>query len=276
MLSLRLGLLRGYLARSRDFPFNKVDLLKGLMRIPCTLAGPKFIESVSEEEEFLLVKLRPLPMALYWPRVLPLFDLYKVITECFREDDWHFYEIPETRVSPGDVVLDCGAAEGLFSLRVAQRASRVIAFEPLPLFHSSLQQTFAQVSNVTIVPCALGSHERDAYINGTSLYGHVVEYAGGTPIKIISIDRWVESAASRVDFIKGDLESSEVEVLRGAAETIRRFAPKIALTVYHPGNDWREILGLVRSLVPNYAYRLKGLSFNENKARPVMIHLWQE
>lgn len=77
-----------------------------------------------------------------------------------------------------------------------------------------------------------------------------------------------------MDLIKGDLESFELEVLHGDKETIKRYKPKIAFTVYHPRNDWKQILFFLRGLVPEYAYRIKGLSYNGKQARPVMIHLW--
>lgn len=142
-----------------------------------------------------------------------------------------------------------------------------------------MQRTFAQHSSkVSIQPYALSDVEGSAFFIGSSLYGTVPEDRdkGSMPIQITTIDKWSEKAGLRVDFIKGDLESFEYRVLRGGTETIRRNKPKIALTVYHPGNDWREILNLCRSLSPEYSYRIKGLSYNQKQVRPVMIHLWPE
>lgn len=276
----RLDLIRAYFSPDRNFPFSITEMVaEGLLKSPCTRLGPRFIEKIEAVDEYLIVKIRRLPTSLYWPRALPLFDLYKVVTECFYEPDWHFYEVSETQVLPGDVVLDCGAAEGIFSLRVLERAQRIIAFEPLPLFIKSMQKTFAQhASKVSIQPYALSDVEGNAFLSGTSLYGTVVNdtVKDNIPIQITTIDKWSEQSGLRVDFIKGDLESFEYSVLRGGAETIRRDKPKIALTVYHPGNNWHEILSFCRSLVPEYAYRIKGLSYNQKCVRPVMIHLWQE
>jgi len=255
------------------------DLVKGVIKSPCTHLAPVLIENINEANEYLVVKLRQVPIPLFWPKSLSLFDLYKVVTECFYEDDSHFYEVPETRVAPNDVVLDCGAAEGIFSLRVLERAQHIVAFEPLPLFVSSMRKTFAQNSKVTIVPHALGSNEGEAFLEGDSLYGRVVENAQSRPsipIKVTTIDKWIKGTHSQVDFIKGDLESFELEVLQGAKETIRKYKPKIAFTVYHPGNNWKQILSFLRGLVLEYAYRIKGLSYNGKQARPVMIHLWPE
>ncbi len=96
----------------------------------------------------------------------------------------------------------------------------------------------------------------------------------GAPIRITTIDKWAEAEGSRVDYIKGDLESFEFPVIQGARETIRRYKPKMAFTMYHPGNNWSEIVGYLRALVPEYQFRIKGLSFNDSEARPVMLHVW--
>lgn len=276
-ISPRLDLVKAYFSPSRNFSFSMFDLVKGVIKLPCTRIGPKFIEQIDDDGEYLSVKIRTVSARLFWPRVLPMFDLCKVVTECFYEADWHFYEVQETQVSSGDVVLDCGAAEGIFSLRVLERAGHIVIFEPQPLFVSSLERTFAQNSKVIIVPHALGSSEGEAFLEGDSLYGRVMKNSQngrGIPVKVTTIDEWAKGTHSRVDLIKGDLESSELEVLHGGKETIKRYKPKIAFTVYHPINDWKQILFFLRGLVPEYAYRIKGLSYNGKQARPVMIHLW--
>jgi FkbM family methyltransferase len=274
-LSARFDLVKAYFAGDRNFHFSIPNLLvNGVFKSPCTRIGPRFIESITEADPYLVVRVRSVSKPLYWPCELPLFFLYKVVAECFYTYDWHFYEVPETKVSEGDVVLDCGAAEGIFSLRVVDRASLVAAFEPLPLFVNTLRKTFAGHKNVSLVPCALGDAGGEGYLAGDPMLGAVNPNGEGLPIRVTTIDRWVGETGHRVDFIKADLEGYETKVLKGAAETIRRYGPRIAITVYHPGNDWNEMLARLRALVPEYNYRIKGLSYNGGHARPVMLHCW--
>ena len=269
----RTALIQAYFDRRRDFSFSFPRVISGIAKPPCTQIGPKHINRIEESEDFLVVYIKSVEDPLYWPKALPLYDLYKVVTECFYEDDWHFYEVPETTVTPGDTVIDCGAAEGIFSLRVLSRAGRIILFEPLPTFTPSLTKTFANHPNVTIIAKALGSTPGTASFSGTSLYGQISD-DGDMTIEVTTIDEWSRSEHAQVDFIKGDLESFELEVLKGARETILAYKPKIALTVYHPGNNWHQMVDLVHKVVPEYAYRVKGLSFNDRVARPVMLHMW--
>ena len=57
---------------------------------------------------------------------------------------------------------------------------------------------------------------------------------------------------NRVDFIKMDVEGMEVQSLRGAAETIRKWKPRLAISAYHFHDDIYEIAKLIHSMCPDY------------------------
>ena len=270
----RTNLLKGYFAAEKDFPIAFGETLaRGVLKPPCTAIGPRYVSRIVEAGEYQQVYFRGIVSPLFWPTRLGLFDLYKAATDCLHEEDWHHYEVPETRVRPGDVVLDCGAAEGIFALSVLERAGQVAIFEPSPDFAASLQRTFGNAPNAIVVPAALGSAEGKAFLSGSSLYGFV-RMDDGIPINITTVDAWAARTNTRVDFIKGDLESYEFEVLKGARTIIQRDRPKIAFTVYHPGNNWKEMAAFLQGLVPEYQFRIKGLSYNAGQPRPVMLHAW--
>lgn len=275
-LQNRTNLLKAYFAGERTFSIGfRETLAKGVFKLPCTAIGPRYVSRLEDGDEYQQVYFRGIRSPLFWPKRLGIFDLYKAAADCLYEDDWHHYEVPETTVQTGDVVLDCGAAEGVFALSVLERARHVAIFEPSPDFAESLQRTFGGAPNATIVPAALGSFEGKAFLAGNSLYG-AVSMDGGMPITITTIDAWANRTNMPVNFIKGDLESHEFEVLKGARATIRAYKPRIAFTVYHPGNNWREMAAFLSDLVPEYKFRIKGISYNAGYPRPVMLHVWTE
>jgi FkbM family methyltransferase len=151
----------------------------------------------------------------------------------------------------------------------------VVAFEPQPVFVEAMRRTFAALPHVQVEPCALGRSASTMRIAGHSLTGRVDEGGSGTAVPVVRLDDWARDAGIRVDYLKADLEGFELDVLEGARDLIARDAPRIAITVYHPGNDWRSIRDLLVRLVPRYRIRIKGLyGFDGPPARPVMLHAW--
>ena len=80
----------------------------------------------------------------------------------------------------------------------------------------------------------------------------------GKTIDITSIDKFVsDNKIEHVDFIKIDIEGAELSALKGAAETIKKFKPKLAICVYHKGKDIVEIPEYLISILPEYNFYLK-------------------
>jgi FkbM family methyltransferase len=197
-----------------------------------------------------------------------------VLSEALDPTNWHFYELPETRVAPDDVVADCGAAEGIFSLLVASRAEHVYAVEPAPHWTRALARTFTGASNVTVVPAALGDAPGRAYLSGGALDSAVSgdKGDGATEIAVHTVDHLFADQDRRVTYLKADLEGFELAMLRGAERTIARYRPKIAITTYHQADHASKITDFLARLEPRYRVRTKGI--DAVFGAPVMLHAW--
>jgi FkbM family methyltransferase len=135
-----------------------------------------------------------------------------------------------------DVVLfDCGADIGTFSALVCSRTSRVtrvIAFEPNPDVAGFMKDNFAQLPIPTnaitkAVSCfnGTGRLEVPAYDNSDHARFLV---PGDGPLEVVTIDSF--GVRSGDVAIKIDVEGGELDVLKGAAETIAS-ARKCVITV---------------------------------------------
>ena len=72
-------------------------------------------------------------------------------------------------------------------------------------------------------------------------------------IETTTLDDFVrENNLERVDFIKSDIEGFERKLLAGAQETLRRFAPKLALCTYHLPDDPEVMEALIKQANPKY------------------------
>jgi FkbM family methyltransferase len=76
-------------------------------------------------------------------------------------------------------------------------------------------------------------------------------------VKTLSIDDFVKKHnLPKIDFIKMDIEGAELAALKGAEKTVRKHRPKLAISIYHNKNDFRDIPQYIRSLDLGYQYYL--------------------
>lgn len=174
--------------------------------------------------------------------------------ECPREDlrtvaieilNFKFYEKPELTIIEQMLlddckVLDIGANVGWYSLNLAlsKSASSIYSFEPIPQTYEYLVRNLSinLIRNVKHYNLALsnfaGTTRFYYYPQGTgnasaaNLSGR--EEVQTIECKVLTIDEFVEIEGIRtIDFIKCDVEGSELFVFQGGINTISRFKPII-------------------------------------------------
>ena len=61
----------------------------------------------------------------------------------------------------------------------------------------------------------------------------------------------------KVTFIKMDIEGSEYAALQGAERLIKNCKPKLAISLYHCGEDYYRIPLYLKSIVPEYKFAVR-------------------
>jgi FkbM family methyltransferase len=230
------------------------------------------ILQIQNYDEYYEIILKDFVTPIYFPRDYKLETFFQIVVESLYPNNWHYYESNGTPVMPDDVVLDCGAAEGLFSFIVANRSKKVYAIEPSLDFIKCLQRTFLPIKNVEVVDCALSNREYKTTLkhNGieSSLNVETINHSGN--ISVMTLDHLIEIKNIRPSYIKMDLEGHDYAALEGAKETIFQYKPRIAVTTYHHINHARQIKVLLQSIHPAYRIQTKGIY--QETGSPVMLH----
>ena len=164
-------------------------------------------------------------------------------------------------VKPGDVVIDAGSCCGSFSAYASVKgAAAVYAFEPVAENFEYLEKTAGLNKNIFPVNKGLSneSTKRDIFIDpehysGSSFLEELKPNLPPTQVETIRLDDFVrDNNLPRVDFIKCDIEGFERHMLEGAQETLKRFAPKLALCTYHLPDDPKVMASLILKANPRY------------------------
>lgn len=141
----------------------------------------------------------------------------------------HQYQSERCHVQDGDVVVDVGAAEGLFSLDVADKASKIYLFENDPAWLVPLKKTFAPYEEKTriIAKTVSGQDTRHSIRLDTALKGET---------------------AMRV-FVKMDIEGAEVPVIEASQDFLAmRRNLCLACCTYHRAGDADSLEKAFRNL----------------------------
>ncbi len=174
------------------------------------------------------------------------------------------------KAAPGDTVVDGGACWGDTALYFAHEvgeSGKVYAFElinsNLTVLKKNLNLNASLEKQVEIVNRPLWSKSNvPLYFKdrGPSSRGAVDRRSDdGESEKhfTTTIDDLVHhNRLKKVDFIKMDVEGAEVEVLHGAEKTMRRFRPKLAISVYHSISDFVDVFEFISRLDLGYRFYL--------------------
>lgn len=166
----------------------------------------------------------------------------------------------------GGVMLDVGANHGVYTTQMAQKASRVFAFEPHPDNVEKLASIVGE--NVTIVQAAVtdtpgkiqlipcksnpGGHTVSETIGTLRTWRHA--YDERFLVDAVTLDDFCRDITGIVG-VKIDVEGAEVEVIAGALEMLARESPLIALET-HQNVDLTRLSDLLRSV----GYDMRGES----------------
>ncbi len=270
-MNRRLQILKHWLLGKRN-GVSLPEIARFFFGKTCELKAKPLIKSIEATGDHIVIYFNDSDYPLYYPKEFDITSLYQVVTESFYPENWHYYEFEGTKVEPRDTVVDCGAAEGLFSLLIAKRCKKVYAIEPLPKFVESMKATFANFSNVDILAVALSDKEGEATIAGADISSGLGNSNSGIPVKVTTLDDLLFEKAIPITYIKADLEGYDYKMIKGASNIIARDNPKIAITTYHRGDHAELISRHLRDINPRYKIRVKGLE--ERVGAPVMLHAW--
>ena len=132
---------------------------------------------------------------------------------------------PDARFIPPErgVVVDVGAHVGFFAVRAARSVAggRVYAIEPDPGSFSRLEANVrANRVDVKLRNCAMGGRQGTARFESAPFsVDSRIRPDGGVEVACTTLDRLSrEEGLERIDLLKLDAETAELEILRGARE----------------------------------------------------------
>jgi len=170
-------------------------------------------------------------------------------------------------VSSGDYVFDGGAFKGETAFWfLSKGAEKVYAFEPDSINFQILSKNVAlnRVEGKIIpIKALLSDKDGMSRIKATGSGSSSSLGDGGIEVESVTLDSFVfKNRLENINFIKLDVEGAELEVLKGALETIKKYRPKMAISVYHKPDDLIVITKFLYDLLPDARFYLSHKSYS--------------
>lgn len=192
----------------------------------------------------------------------------QTITLTGRPYEARLLSLAKLLLSPGDQVIDVGANIGNHSVAFARHGCEVTAIEPNLEAYSLLLENIQQnASNILVhqvgLSCTTGMASVSVRIDGNLGSAALHPDPLGT-ISVTTLDA-MEIRSPRL--IKIDVEGSELCVLEGGRDTIRRWNPLILVEL-----QTRTARSSARAFLGEFGYRLLPVSFS---GEPTFL-FWKE
>lgn len=169
------------------------------------------------------------------------------------------------KAEKGDFVIDGGACYGdsaLYFADLVGKNGKVFSFEfiqsNIEIFNKNMELNIEHKKRIELIERPLGKNSTDILFGAESGPGSSLSMNFSENSKkyiTVSIDDMViEKNIKKIDFIKMDIEGSEIDAINGATETIKKFKPKLAIAVYHKDDDFITIPALIKKINPNYKF----------------------
>lgn len=186
----------------------------------------------------------------------------------------YYFERTGERVAPrvGDHLVDAGGCFGdtaLFFAHSVGPSGHVYTFDPLRKHCNIMREAFRLnpdlEGRISIFEAGVSAEDQAGAPDTRDRVdpGARVDVPG---IALRSIDSAVATGEiPRVDFIKMDIEGSELDALKGASAALREWKPRLAISLYHRAEDFHTIPLWLDSQELGYRFFLDHYSIHQEE-----------
>lgn len=174
-----------------------------------------------------------------------------------------YFDLEAMQPDPdGEIFVDAGCFDGWTSANAAAwtggKLLKVYAFEPDRHSIAVCQKRLEQIGcEFELYNAATWSEKTTLAFNINDDFGYAsnVDDTGKDFVSADSIDGVLNGRPAT--YIKLDVEGSELETLHGAVNTIKRYRPKLAISLYHKAEDVIDLPLFIESLGMDYKYYIR-------------------
>lgn len=178
-------------------------------------------------------------------------------------------------------VLDCGFLNGINAICFYNKFKNIekyFAFEPI--YEKVKSESFDKIIKklgVKVIPLGVWNENTELFFTETSYWKggtkvindpeKLSPYETLTKINTTTIDSYKNNQKiEKIDFIKMDIEGSELPALQGAIDTLKNDRPQLAISIYHSSDEYIKIPLFLYETLENYIFRFGHYAARTNES----------
>ena len=199
-------------------------------------------------------------------------------------DNEQYFSIPEFNFNGDNEIFlyagaYCGDTSEKFIYKCFGIFKHIYAFEPgvkqfdaMKIRFNRIKKEFAIEDNkISAINAALSNKNSKLYIDNSKGINccTITDIKKDNMISTYTVDSFLNG--NPITFLKADIEGEELNMLKGSINTIKKYKPKMAISIYHKPDDLLTIPTFIKQLVPEYNLDLRHHSMILNET---VLYCW--
>ncbi len=196
---------------------------------------PFFLEYVKKPIEVIIDPKNQLPYVMHLGKKLyfkknwtkeHIIEAYRFLLAEQDERSGHCYLNKDYAIEANSVIVDVGAAEGIFALNEIEKIKHIFLIETDNEWIEALKETYKPwLEKITIINKFVSNIDDDTNVRLDTYF----------------------AAIEKIDLLKIDVDGAEKDLLNGADKTVSNKVKKLAICTYHKTNDNRDFTAYLLS-----------------------------
>lgn len=176
----------------------------------------------------------------------------KAMEKSLVEGEQYFDRIIIEKLQKNTEFFDVGGYDGestLSFIKYALQYKKIYFFEPDAGIFEESKKRLRCIENITYIMAGAGEDRGIVHYNALGGGGGMIEADGAEIIPTIALDEYISGSNA---YVKMDVEGYELSALRGMKNSIMKYKPMLAVSVYHKPGDIHMLISTILSWNPSY------------------------
>lgn len=188
-----------------------------------------------------------------------IFKDYEFYYNHYSDSELQYFDTELVKFNKNEVILECGGYDGLTITELKSfydEFDKLVVFEPVSLNANLIRKKFDTDKRIEVIEKGTSNKEGKLFFNQNNDM-MMISNEGDLSLDVVSIDSVINYP---FHYLFMDIEGSEMNTLEGTEVAIKKYTPRLAISIYHKYDDIWMIPLYIHNINPNYLFYIRHYS----------------